>query len=856
MSDSATAGGAPALTQDLAPSGESPPTLRTDGGDLRVAMRMLGREWRGGELAVLLLALIISVCGITSVSFFVDRVERAMTGRASELLAADLLINARDPIPEEFASKAHESGLNTARTLTFRSVVLAGEAMALTQVKAVSPTYPLRGRLGLTDTPYATPSPYVGAPDRGTVWVEPRLLAQLDLNPDDILEVGASKLRIARILAYEPDRGGALFSIAPRVMMHLDDVPATELVQTGSRVRHRLLMAGPRDAVSSYRRDVTELLPPNSRLEGVSDARPELRTALERAQQFLGLAALVGVLLAGAAIAVSARRHAERHFDTAALLRCLGCSQRTIVRMYGLQLGVLALAGGLIGSALGYLAQLGLTEILGSFVVSDLPAPSLWPLLTGIGVSIVTLAGFGLPPMLSLHRISPARVLRRDLGPTQAPAWMMYAAGLMALGAIAWWQAGYLKLAAMVLAGTAGAVLLLAVGAMALLQLLSLLRPRSGPVLRFAIAGIMRRPRASMLQVVAFGLGLMALLLLALVRAEMLTEWKRSLPADAPNFFLVNIQPDEVAGLEADLRKANIATRDLHPMVRGRVTAINGVAVDPEAYDDPRARRLASREANLSFAAERPPYNPLTAGRWWREGESGWSMEQGLARTLGIEVGDELTFHVAGNKVTAPVLSLRDVKWDSFRVNFFYVASPALLRDQPATYITSFFLDPNRHSLLNQLVRDYPSVTVIDVDALMTQVRGIMDQASLGIEYVFAFTVLSGLMVLFATIQSTLDERRHETAVLRTLGAERRLLVTALLFEFVLLGAVAGLLASAAAYATAAVVANQIFGFTLDGAPWVWVTGISAGAVIIATAGYLSTRKVLEQPPMQSLQAI
>jgi len=824
--------------------------------DMRIGLRMLAREWRAGDLRVLMLALLIAVSGITSVAFFVDRVERAMSARASELLAADLLINSRDPIPAQFTATAKQLDLQLARTLTFRSVVLVGDNMRLTEVKAVTRGYPLRGVVRTAKTPFGDGIANAEMPAPGTVWLEGRLLAALNLKVGERIQLGKSELEIARVLTYEPDRGGDLFSIAPRVMMNLDDVPNTGLIQVGSRVRHRLLVAGERDAVSQFRQLVAPDMPVNARLEGVSDARPELRRALERARQFLGLAALVGVVLAGAAIAVSARRHAERHLDVAALLRCLGSSQASIMRIYGTQVAALALIGGVVGSALGFTAQLGLAEILGGMLVDALPAPGFAPLGVGLAVSVATLAGFGLPPLLRLRQVSPARVLRRDLGVTPLRAWAVYAIGFSSLFMIAWWQAGQIKLAAMVMAGTAGALLVLALGAYLMLRLLALTRAHVGTSARFAIAGVLRRPGASILQVVAFGLGLMALLLLGLVRGEMLDEWRRSLPADAPNFFLINVQPDEVPALRRLLQQQQIQVNTLNPMIRGRLIAINDHKVSTDDYTEPRARRLATREANLSFSAAQPDNNPLTSGNWWQADEQGWSVEQGIATTLGIKLGDELTFRIAGLDVVGPVRNLREVKWDDFRVNFFYLASPQLLEGYPATFVTSFHLDPQRRELLANIVRAFPSVTVIDIDALMTQVRGIMDHATLGIEYVFGFTVLAGLMVLFATLHATLDERRHETAILRTLGARRRMLVIGLLIEFSLLGGLAGLLAAGTATATAAVLASQIFGFTFDSSIWTWVIGGGAGALLIASAGYLSTRSVISQAPMHSLRQV
>lgn len=846
--------------QVLAMPGTAPAAATTQGGPaaraLRLGLRLLLREWRGGELRVLTLALLVAVAGITSVGFFVDRMEGAMVGRASLLLAADLAVTSRQPISESMEAAARRQGLQTARTLTTRSVVLAGDLMRLTEVKAVTDGYPLRGTLRVADRPFGEDRPSTGIPAPGEVWLEGRLLAQLDLEVGDRLDLGAANLRIGRVLTVEPDRGGDIFSIAPRVLMNMVDLDSTELVQPGSRVRHNLLFAGaPADVIDLEQR-LTPALPAGAELRTVRTARPELRIALERAEQFLGLAALVGVMLAGAAIAVSASRHAERHLDTAALLRCMGATQSFVLGVYAVQVAVLALVGGAVGALLGYGAQFGLVALIGSLWLGDLPPAGFAPFVAGLAVAIVTLVGFGLPPVLKLREVPPARVLRRDIGNASVSAWTLYGAGIVALGAIAWWQAGYWKLAALVLGGTLAAIAVLALGAWALVRATALLRGRLGPAGRFAVAGLTRRTRASVAQVVAFGLGMLALMLLALMRGELLDEWRSALPDDAPNFFLINIQPDEVDALRTFMESRGITTSDFNPFIRARIVGLNGGSFDSTAFAEPRAERLASREHNLSFSADQPEHNVLREGRWWDPtgDPAQFSVETGIARTLGLTVGDRVRFDIAGVEVEGAITSLRDVDWESFKVNFFFIGHPGLLNEQPATWATSFHLPPNQRRILVDIVRHYPSVTVMDVDALMSQVRGIMDHASLGIEYVFGFTLLAGLMVLLATIQSTLDERRHESAVLRTLGARRELLVNALVIEFALLGALAGALSAAAANLIAMAIADQVFGFTLTLQPGMWLIAVVSGAVGVSAAGYAGTRSVLNQPPLLTLR--
>jgi putative ABC transport system permease protein len=824
---------------------------------LGLAGRGLRRDWRSGELTVIAAALVVAVASISAVGVFTDRVQRGMELGAGELLAADLLVRSSRPIDEGLAAEANRRGIATARTLTFRSVVMAGGRLQLTEAKAVDEGYPLRGELRIADEPFAAGIPTGEIPAPGTVWADPRLLGILDLAVGDRLELGALSLRIDQVLAFEPDRGGDLFSIAPRVMFNLADVPASQLVQAGSRVQHRLLFAGPEDRIVTFRDWLRTEGAPALEVQGVRDARPELRAALERAGQFLGLAALVSVLLAAVAVAMSARRYAERHLDAAAVMRCLGAGQGTVVIAYAGQMLLLGGVASLAGAALGFLAQGALASLLSGLILTELPGAAGAPILAGVATGLVVLVGFALPPLVRLRQVPPIRVLRRELGRLPGRAVGIYLAAIAAFAGLVLWQANDPVLAAWVLAGGTATVAVLALVALALVRLLGPLRRRVGVSWRFGIANIARRTRASVVQVVAFGLGITMLLLLTLVRTDLLHEWRDTLPPDAPNYFLLNIQPEERAAVQEFLAGRGLARADFHPMVRGRLVAINDRPVSADDYRLERAQRLASREFNLSWAAELRSDNRLLEGRWWGDGEldEPWlSIEQGIGDTLGFGLGDSLRFRIGSREVTGRVANVREVDWDSFRVNFFVIGTPGLLEDQPSTWITSFHLAGGDRVALTELVREFPSVTVVDVDALIAKVREIMDQASLGVQVVFLFTVLAGFMVLFAAIQATLDERRYETAVVRTLGASRRRLGQGLLAEFLTLGLLSGLLAALAATLIGGVLADQIFGFLYRPDPRVWLAGTLGGALGVATAGMLGTRSVLRQPPLRTLR--
>ncbi|MBS1222510.1 MAG: hypothetical protein H6R23_2130, partial [Proteobacteria bacterium] len=541
---------------------------------IRMALRALRRDWQSGELRVLAVALLIAVASVAAVGFFTDRIQLAMERKASELLGADLVVAAPNPLQPALAEEARQRGLQTAETLGFRSVVLAGETTQLTEVKAVGPGYPLRGTLQISDAPFAPPRLATTIPEPGQVWLDERLSQTLNLHVGGALDLGVRGFRVSQVLAYEPDRAGDLFSIAPRLLMNLADVPSTQLVQPGSRVEYRLLLAGEPAALAEFKTWAQPRLQTGEKLQGVRDARAELRLALERAQRFLNLAALVSVILAGVGVAIAARRFAARHWDSVAVLRCVGATQTLVIRLFVLELLMLAALAGAAGLLVGYLAQYGLSGLLGSLVSStELPPPSWRPQLPALATGFVTLLGFGLPPLLRLREVPPLRVLRRDLGPVNPRLLALYGPAVLATLALLVWQAGEWRLALYVCAGVAGTIIVLALAAWGLVKSLNLLRGRVGVAWRFGLANIARRGPGSAVQVVALGLGLMALLMLTLVRTDLLNSWRASLPADAPNHFLINIQPGEVDGLRAFLSERDLNGAELFPMVRGRLTA-------------------------------------------------------------------------------------------------------------------------------------------------------------------------------------------------------------------------------------------------------------------------------------------
>jgi putative ABC transport system permease protein len=824
---------------------------------LKLAFAQLRRDFYAGELALAALAAMVAVASVTTVTCFIERVRGAIDLQAATLLAADLAIESSYPLTPSIEREARVRGITTTGTVSFRSVVLHGETMQLVAVKAVGDGYPLRGHLQIADEPFGKGRVVSSGPRPGTLWVDPELPQILGLKLGEALELGRVRLEAARILSFEPDRGGQLFQVAPRVMTHRNDVARTGLIGPGSRATYRLLLAGDTETLRRFRAWAEEQLGDRARFITVREARVELRAAIERAEQFLALAALTSVILAGVAIAACARRFADRHLDSAAIMRCLGATQGLVVRVFALELAAMGTAASLIGAGLGYLAQHLLVSILASFAPGELPAAPLLPLLSGTLTGLITLLGFALPPLLGLRHVPPARVLRRDLGRLGPPGLGLYASAVLAIVALAPWRAGERWVTLYVLLGAAGTVVLLAGAAWLLVKLLARLRGRVGIAWRFGLANIARRAGGSVVQVVALGLGIMMMLVVTLVQRELLAEWRASLAPQAPNHFIVNIQPHERRDLVAFLQSRGFDPPKLYPMVRGRLVAINGRPLRPRDYEDPEARRLAERDFNLSWAAVPKSDNRVAAGEWWgpsAHGEAQFSVEIEMAERLGIKLGDRLSYQIAEHRVSGRVSSLRTVEWDSFTVNFFVVAPPGLLERYPTTYITSFYLSDEERFMLTDLVRRFPSVTVVDVAALMDNVRGIMDRASLSMQAVFVFSIIAGLVVLIATLHASRDERLAETALLKTLGASNWRILQGLAAEFLSLGLLAGLLAASAALLVGFVLAVMVFDIDYRFNPWLIPIGVLIGSLSVTAVGMLTMLSSLRESPAATLR--
>jgi putative ABC transport system permease protein len=826
---------------------------------LRLALVMLRRDWRAGELSVLVAALVLAVASVGTVGFFTDRVKEALTRQANVLLGADLLLSGDRPLPDDYAREARARGLAVAPAIRFNSMVQpadrpsAGDAV-LADVKAVATGYPLRGAIVLAQPGEPEGRPARGIPAPGEAWVDTRLAARLGVREGAQLAVGEKTLSITALVQQEPEVAGGLLTLGPKLLMNLDDVAATKLLQPGNRATWRLLVAGP--ASDAFRDWAKARLERGQRLESIRDLRPEVRQTLERGEKFLGLAALVAAMLAAAAVALAASRYLRRHLDSAATMRCLGAGERQVLALFALQFFVLGVAASLAGCVIALGGQQLLVGLLGPVVRAELPPPGLMPALAAIATGLLLLLGFALPPLIALSRVPPLRVLRRELGMPRMGGALAYALGAAVIALLIGAAAQDATTGLIMVGGIAALLGASAAAARALIAALRLL-PQRGYSWRYGLANLRRRPLGASMQIGALGLGVMALLLLTLVRGDLMHSWRASLPEDAPTAFLINVLPDQTVGVQALVRRELGVDVAPYPMVRGRLIAINDAPFDTTRLADDRARRLGEREFNLSWMESLPPSNRVVAGHWWKPGESGgMSLEDGIAETLGIKLGDSLSWDIVGARVSAKVTSLRKVAWDSFRVNFFALFPPGVLEPMPKTYVAAVRAPAGNVAWLSALVREFPNVLVIDVGELLHQVQTIIEQVARAVEFVFLFTLAGGVLVLEAAIAATQDERSYDAAVLRTLGASQRQLSAAQVAEFLALGALAGLLAAAGATAVGYVLADRAFQIPFHWDPWVWVIGIVGGAAGVAIAGWLGTRGTLRQPPLAVLRQL
>ena len=812
------------------------------------SLRAFKRDLGDRHFIVIGAAIVVAVASVTAVDMFTDRVRNALERQSSALLAADLVVIANSDIPPRYGDLATSLALKTTITLSMRSVVTYDEALQLTELKAVAPGYPLRGKILLANEPFGQAFPSSAIPEPGTVWVEGRLLPLIGATLGERIRIGRAEFEIAKILILEPDRGGDLFNIAPRVMLNQSDIEQTDLIAPGSRVRHSLLVAGEQASVKQFNAQLK--LREGDRILSPANARPEIRTALRRAEHYLGLAAFTTIILAGVAIALGATSFAAHHQDTVALLRTLGATRRYVLAYFLVEILLLGIVTATIGACLGSACQELIARTMTGWTQSGLPPPTASTAARAALMAVMALTGFALPPLMNLRNVPPLRVLRSDADarPLNKVTLAIYALTTSAF--LTPWREGDVQITLWSLVGLVACLAALVLAAFVTTKLVGRMRHSSNVLWRFGIANVARRGTLTIVQITAFGLGLMALLVLGIIRTDLLESWITSLPDDAPNQFLINIQPRDVASLAAFFKRHRLDAPAFYPMVRGRLIAINDQPISPEDYLDPRARRLAAREFNLSWADLPKTYNKIVAGKWWdpTAARDEFSVEADIAETLNLSLGDTLTYRVAERDVRGVISNLRSVQWDSMQVNFFVEAPQALLADLPATFITSFRLDSENYPVMRDLVREFPSVTVIDVAALIDHIRVIMDRSAVTIEFVFVFTLVAGILVLVAAVQATQDERIFESALLKTFGASRRLTIRIISAEFLTIGFIAGTIAGTIALGAGWLIATQVLEIDYTPTLWTIVVGLVAGVVGVSLVGSIAVFSALRRP--------
>lgn len=824
---------------------------------LNLAFRLLSRDRRSGELTLLTVALIIAVASSTTVSLFADRLHRTMTMQAAEFLAADLVITGTEKMPAAWTAKASELGLKQAQIAEFSSVLIENDELLLAEIKAVSALYPLRGYLKITRSDYSAETTVHKGPEAGEAWVEKRILSALKLKFGDSLTVGKKKLMIGHIITYEPDQQGDFYSFSPRVMINADDLSATGIVQPGSHVHYFFGVSGETKALLDFKHWAKPRLNPSQRIMDTNDDRPELGSALSRTERYLGLSSTLVIVISGVAIALATRRYSERHYNTTALLRCLGCKRRDILWLYGAQFTVLGLVASAAGCLIGGLAQQALFRLLRELLPQQIAGPGPLAIFFGFITGMAILFGFALPPLLRLKQVSALRMLRRELEPLPSSAWLIIGLAISIVSILIWRYTDDIKMA-LIFAGV-GSIALLVLGLLvyALLLLAGKWLPSMSLSWRFGLQGLIRNSRASISQTLAFSMTLVAMILSFTVSTDLTDAWQKQLPDHAPNHFALNIFPQQLADFQNELNNHFISGSRFYPVIKGRLVAINNTPVQKVVSKDSRGESATHRELSLTWSKDLPRENKVTAGKWWSNRQTGLvSVEQKLANSLKINLSDQLTFTVGSQQIKATVSSIRELQWDTMKPNFYMIFSPGTLDTYPSTFITSFYLPEEKKNILNPLIKKFPGTTILEVDRVLRQLKTILAQLTQAINYLLYFALLASLTVLFASVCTTLDSRIQEGALMRALGANHRFLRETQLIEFSVLGLVSGFIAVVISETLILALYNWVMHMDYHPNVLLWTVTPFLNSLLVGLAGCWGVRSVANKSPVQVLREI
>ena len=810
-------------------------------------LRQWQQAWRIAEMRLLFLALLVSVIAVSSVGFFTDRADKAMQGEASQLMGGDLVVLSSRPIDTRYLAYAEKLGLRSAESISFPSMVSANDKMQLAQIKAVSKHYPLTGVVSVSDNRSDAGKRIAMTELQGqTIWAQARLLIELGIEPSAQVQLGQMTVQLTQVITAMPDQGTALFQFAPHVLLPLDQLPATGLLSPASRASFSQFFAGDADKIAQFKTWLKPQLTVSEKIRTLNEGLPAVEQALNRGKRFLGMAALLSVILAGAAIALTSYSLNRRETRTVAVLKTLGASQRLILQRYLSQLFVMASLAALLGVSIAYIVQMTTLYLLQDAIGQVLPSAGLMPIISGFLTTYIMALGFSAPQLWQLTKTAPIRIFQQQtvLSPSYAYIAVPIVAGIFLL---MWMQTQDMVLSVFLWFGT-----LFAIGVFWLIATLLLSSLR-----RFRYITALSLPKANTriaLLVVVFGIGLFSLLLLTTLRMDLIDRWQATLPEDAPNHFLINIQSNEREAVQQLFEQQQMSAA-LYPMIRGRLVKINNMPVSAEDYDSEQAKRLLAREFNMSALDTLPENNKITQGTWFGKNlTSGFSVEEGIAKTLGVKLGDSMSFDMAGQIYHAKISSLRSVRWDSMQPNFFVLAAPNSLNTQPKTYITSVYIKASNQDFIPTLIKQYPSISTIDIGTVLKQIKTLINKAAFAVQAIFSFTLIAGIIVLFAALQSQKAERRKEIAILKSIGASRRYLRNSILIEFTLIGAIAGFIAAVLAVITGNIAAYLLFDLTPTVNLALIAIGVGSGAFLVGIAGYLNIRPLLKVTPVALFQ--
>ena len=821
-----------------------------------IAWRLFWRELRRGELWVIAFALFLAVGSVVSLSGITEGVKSALMQRSAQFIAADKVLRSSQPFEQGIIDKAEQLQLKTAQQMQFDSMLFAGDNLRLATIKAVSSSYPLRGELVLkrgnviTAIETATLTP-------GRLFLEARLFDLLGVAVGDEIELGMSRLQVGGVIVNEPDAPLSVFGGAPRVIMHLDDVAATEIVQPGSRIGYRYLFAGSSAALQQFESELTPQLSVHQRWQKM-DRESAIGSALQRAERFLLLAGLLGIVLAACAAAVAASRYSQRHTQAVAVIKALGATTAQIRLIYGSHLLLVVLFSLLCGLIAGQVA-IGAVQWGIQLYLPDYRAEfSMRPLWLGTLTCMICALLFAARPMWRLAATPAIEVLKRPTAKFTLDT-LQWLIGAAAIWALMWLFSGELVLSIGLFLLCAGFAAMLMASAAVLVRLAKPMAAGQSSARKLALANLKRRLWANSFQLITFSLAIFLALLLYFLRAELIGQWQRQIPAGAPNQFLVNITESQRSELDSFAAEHRLELGQYYPVVRGRLTAINDEQLQQEATKDDRSQQRVGvgRELNLTWLSQLPDNNQLLSGNWFSsDAKAQVSVEAEIAERLQVKLGDSLVFSIGGQMVTATVSSIRKVDWNSLQPNFYMILSPDLLADFPATYINAFYLSAERTTLLNQLARLLPTVTVISVDNIIAQVNDIIAQVTIALSFILLIICIAAALVLVAQVQATLEQREQELAILRTLGARYAFLRNALLLEFALLGAMAGGFATLLAEAMLLTVQQRVFELPFSPHYNLWWMGPVLGILMVTLLGWWQLKRLLRIPGAQLMRKV